>query len=47
MASLAIGQNFELRLNNAGNGLIAVEMRELTGKETKTADINTDLVFGI
>lgn len=43
----ANSQNFELRLNNAGNGVIAVEMREISGKPPRAADINTDLVFGI
>ena len=43
----AAAQNFELRLANAGNGLIAVEMRETSGKPPTSADIQTDLVFGI
>jgi len=41
------GQTFELRLNNAGNGFIAVEMRETSGKPPRGSDIFTDLVFGI
>ena len=43
----AAAQTFELRLANAGNGLIAVEMRETSGKPPTTADVQTDLVFGI
>lgn len=41
------GQSFELRLNNAGKGVIAVEMRETSGKPPRGSDIYTDLVFGI
>jgi len=40
-------QAFELRLNNAGKGVIAVEMRENSGKPPRGSDIYTDLVFGI
>lgn len=40
-------QSFELRLANAGNGVIAVEMRETSGRPPKTSDLQTDLVFGI
>lgn len=43
----AAGQSFELRLANAGNGVIAVEMRETSNRPPKNSDIMTDLVFGI
>lgn len=46
-ALFAQAQTFELRLRPAGGSLIAVEMRETSGNPPKTADILTDLVFGI
>jgi hypothetical protein len=40
-------QRFDIRLTHAGGSTISVEMRETTGKVPFTADILTDLVFGI
>lgn len=40
-------QTFEMRLTNQGSGVIGVQMRAITGTTPTTANILTDLVFGI
>ena len=48
LAYTAQSQTFEMRLTNAGGGVIAVQMRETSGVGTPTtANFLTDLVFGI
>ncbi|MBK9337631.1 MAG: hypothetical protein IPM98_14135 [Lewinellaceae bacterium] len=43
----AQSQTFEIRLQNAGGGTIAVQMRETSGNPPTTANTLTDIVFSI
>lgn len=47
LAFMAHSQHFEIRLTNAGGGVIAVEMRETSGVPPATNNYLFDLVFGI
>ena len=42
---LGFAQQFEIRAVNAGDGIIRIEMKEISGISPSASDFLTDLVF--